>query len=384
MKRNIPLSIPNFEGNEKKYVNEALDAGWVSTGGAFITKLEQSLADFNHVKNVAACQSGTSALHLSLVEAGVGPGDVVIVPPLTFIAAVNPVKYCYAKPIFIDCDDSLCMDPIKLEKFCNEECVFDGNCLTYKGGIVKALVVVHVFGNMADMDSIMKIAHKFNLKVIEDSTEALGTHCEDGRYAGTIGDFGAYSFNGNKIITTGGGGAITAKDSSTVDHLRYLSTQAKNDAHFYIHNEIGYNYRMTNLQAALGVAQMEELPEFIRRKNENYDLYVKLFDGYSKGRMLPFREGVCSNKWFYSLLINKDEVKKDIRTIIAELKDRGIETRPIWGLINEQLPYLNDDAYMIEKATYYADRVINLPSSTNITKEDIEYVVEMVKEVLHD
>ena len=384
MKRNIPLSVPNFEGNEKKYVNEALDAGWVSTGGAFITKLEQSLADFNHVKNVAACQSGTSALHLSLVEAGVGPGDVVIVPPLTFIAAVNPVKYCYAKPVFIDCDDSLCMDPIKLEKFCSEECVFDGNCLTYKGGIVKALVVVHVFGNMADMDSIMKIAHKFNLKVIEDSTEALGTHYEDGRYAGTIGDFGAYSFNGNKIITTGGGGAITAKDSSTVDHLRYLSTQAKNDAHFYIHNEIGYNYRMTNLQAALGVAQMEELPEFIRRKNENYDLYVKLFDGYLKGTILPFREGVCSNKWFYSLIINKDEVKKDIRIIIAELKERGIETRPIWGLINEQIPYLNDDAYMIKKAAYYAERVINLPSSTNITKEDIEYVVEMIKEVLHD
>lgn len=384
MKRNIPLSIPNFEGNEKKYVNEALDAGWVSTGGAFITKLEQSLANFNHIENVAACQSGTSALHLSLVEAGVTPGDVVIVPPLTFIAAVNPVKYCYAKPVFIDCDDSLCMDPIKLEKFCNEECVFEDNHLIYKGSIVKALVVVHVFGNMADMDSIMKIAHKFNLKVIEDSTEALGTHYENGRFAGTIGDFGAYSFNGNKIITTGGGGAVTAKDSSIVDHLRYLSTQAKNDAHFYIHNEIGYNYRMTNLQAALGVAQMEELSEFIRRKNENYDLYVKLFDGYSKGRMLPFREGVCSNKWFYSLLINKDEFKKDIRTIIAELKDRGIETRPIWGLINEQLPYLNDDAYMIEKATYYADRVINLPSSTNITKEDIEYVVEMVKEVLHD
>lgn len=384
MKRNIPLSIPNFEGNEKKYVNEALDEGWVSTGGAFITKLEQSLANFNHIDNVAACQSGTSALHLSLVEAGVTPGDVVIVPPLTFIAAVNPVKYCYAKPVFIDCDDSLCMDPIKLEKFCNKECVFEDNHLTYKGSIVKALVVVHVFGNMADMDSIMKIAHKYNLKVIEDSTEALGTHYENGRFAGTIGDFGAYSFNGNKIITTGGGGAVTAKDSSIVDHLRYLSTQAKNDAHFYIHNEIGYNYRMTNLQAALGVAQMEELSEFIRRKNENYDLYVKLFDGYSKGRMLPFREGVCSNKWFYSLLINKDEVKKDIRTIIAELKDRGIETRPIWGLINEQLPYLNDDAYMIEKATYYADRVINLPSSTNITKEDIEYVVEMVKEVLHD
>ena len=241
----IPLSIPNFEGNEKKYVNEALDAGWVSTGGAYITKLEQAMAKFLQVENVAACQSGTSALHLSVVEAGVKPGDVVLVPPVTFIAAVNPVKYQFATPVFIDCDDSFCMDPVKLKEFCETECVFEDGVLRYKGKQVKALVVVHVFGNMADMEAIMGTAAKYNIIVIEDATEALGTCYTEGKYAGkyagTIGNFGCYSFNGNKIITTGGGGAITANDHKVVDHIRFLSTQAKTDPHYYIHDEIGYN-----------------------------------------------------------------------------------------------------------------------------------------------
>lgn len=284
MQKFIPLCIPNFEGNEKKYVDEALEQGWVSTGGAYITKLEKSMADFLHVQNVAACQSGTSALHLSLIEAGVKPGDAVIVPPLTFIAAVNPVKYQYATPVFMDCDDSFCMDPIKLRKFCEEECVYKDNQLFYKNQHIKALVVVHVFGNLADMPAIMEIAGTYGIKVIEDATEALGSKYTEGKYAGkyagTIGDFGAFSFNGNKIITTGGGGAVTARNTANVDHIRYLSTQAKDDPHYYIHHEVGYNYRMTNLQAALGVAQMEELPEFIRRKQANYEKYKKLFEGF--------------------------------------------------------------------------------------------------------
>lgn len=386
MSRFIPLSVPNFEGNEKKYVDDALQQGWVSTGGAYITKLEEQMADFLHTDNVAACQSGTSALHLSLVEAGVMPGDVVIVPPLTFIAAVNPVKYQFATPVFIDCDDSFCMDPIKLRKFCEEECIFEDGALKYGTAIVKAIIVVHVFGNMADMVSIMEIAGKYNLKVIEDATEALGTYYTDGefkgRYAGTIGDFGAYSFNGNKIITTGGGGAVTANQSDTVDHIRYLSTQAKDDVHYYIHNEVGYNYRMTNLQAALGVAQMEELPEFIRRKQKNYTLYCELFRGFKLGKVIGFREGTSSNKWFYSLEINRDKVKTTMREIITALEMRGVQTRAIWGLINEQLPYQNEVAYMLEKAPYYAERILNFPSGTQITEEEIRYVVAQIKEVL--
>ena len=386
MNKFIPLSIPNFEGNERKYVDDAIDQGWVSTGGAYITKLEKEMARFLQVENVAACQSGTSALHLSLVEAGVRPGDVVLVPPLTFIAAVNPVKYQFATPVFIDCDDSFCMDPIKLKSFCEEECYWDGSALKHNDATVKAIVVVHVFGNMADMESIMKIADQYNLKVIEDATEALGTKYTEGsykgKYAGTIGHFGAYSFNGNKIITTGGGGAVTANDPKVVDHIRFLSTQAKTDPHYYIHDEVGYNYRMTNIQAALGVAQMEELPEFIRRKQRNYEKYKELFDGFEYGALMPFREGTESNKWFYSIKIDRSRITATMRDIIIALHDKGMETRAIWGLINEQKPYLGEETYKLEKAPYYANRILNIPSSTQITEEEILYVATEIKQLL--
>lgn len=388
MSRFIPLSIPNFEGNEARYVNEALEQGWVSTGGPYITMFERQLAEFLHTHNIAACQSGTSALHMSLVDCGVEPGDMVIVPTLTFIAAVNPVRYQFATPVFMDCDDSLCMDPVKLQQFCEEECELKDEGLICKaaGKRVKAVVVVHVFGNMADMECIMDIATKYHLTVVEDATEALGTYYTAGRYtgkyAGTIGDYGAYSFNGNKIITTGGGGAVTARTSEMVDHLRYLSTQAKDDPHYYIHNEIGYNYRMTNLQAALGAAQMEELGEFIERKHRNHDLYKEKFEGFELGRMLGFRSGTHSNQWFYSLEIDRKRLKGSMRDIITKLGEKGVQTRTIWGLIHEQKPYQHDLAYKIEKAFYYSSCILNFPSTTQITEEEIEYVTEAIREVL--
>ena len=388
MGRFVPLSIPNFEGNERKYVDDALDQGWVSTGGAYITELEEKLAEFLQVKKTAAVQSGTSALHLSLIVCGVQPGDMVIVPTLTFIAAVNPVRYQFAEPVFMDCDDSLCMDPQKLRRFCENEWVTEDGQLKHKatGKTVKAIGVVHVFGNMADMEAIMDIAQEFHLKVIEDATEALGTQYTKGRYAGkfagTIGDFGAYSFNGNKIITTGGGGAVTAKDPTEVEHLKYLSTQAKDDPHFYIHNEVGYNYRMTNLQAALGVAQMEELPEFIHRKQKNYGLYQQLLQEFSGGTLLSFREGTSSNQWFYSLKLDMEKLQgKNMRDVITTLQERGVQTRAIWGLIHEQLPYQDAIAYEMEKAPYYSSCILNIPSSTQITDDDIRFVVEQIKVV---
>lgn len=400
--KNIPLSVPNFEGNEKKYVDDAVAKTWVSTGGAYITQLEEMLSEFINVRSVAACQSGTAALHMALRLCNVDPGDMVIVPTLTFIAAVNPVKYQFAEPVFMDCDDSLCMDPVKLRRFCENECelrnvdTLDGNkaVLFHKDSDrpVKAIVVVHVFGNMADMEAIMDVAKEYHLKVVEDATEALGTKYltgrYEGKYAGTIGDFGAYSFNGNKIITTGGGGALTARCPEDADHARYLSTQAKDDPHYYIHNEIGYNYRMTNVQAALGVAQMELLPEFIRRKQQNHDRYLELLDGYEKGYLMGFREGISSNKWFYSLVIDSDKVNDHLkqgemmRNIINTLSEKGIQTRTIWGLIHEQKPYMDSIAYEIEKASYYSKRVINLPCSTNISLEDIEYVVDCIHDTL--
>ena len=386
MGRFIPLSVPNFEGNEKKYVTEAIETTWVSTGGGFIKKLEKQLSDFLHTDDTAACQSGTAALHLSLIDAGVGPGDAVLVPPLTFIAAVNPVKDQFAAPVFIDCDDSLCMDPEKLRCFCERECIYKEGRLTYRGRQVKAVIVVHVFGNMADMEKIMDIAGKYGLKVIEDATEALGTRylagTYKGKYAGAIGDYGAFSFNGNKIITTGGGGAVTAKEKKDVGHIRYLSTQAKDDEQYYIHHEVGYNYRMTNLQAALGVAQMEELPEFIRRKQKNYDCYRELFDGFELARLMGFRETIDSNKWFYSLLIDRDRVKASMREIIMALQDEGVQTRAIWGLIHEQRPYENEETYRLEKAPYYFSRIVNIPCSTNLTEDDIAYAGACIKRVL--
>ncbi|MCI8327200.1 MAG: LegC family aminotransferase [Lachnospiraceae bacterium] len=388
MEKFIPLSIPNFEGNEEKYVLDAVKQGWVSTGGAYITQLEEKLADYLDVPMVAACQSGTSALHLSLIECDVRPNDLVIVPALTFIAAVNPVRYQFAEPIFMDCDDSLCMNPIKLRKFCETECEKRERQLIYKktGQRIKTLIVVHVFGNLTDMEAIMEIAEEFHLYVIEDATEALGSKFLTGKYAGkmagTIGDFGAYSFNGNKIITTGGGGAVTAASEKTAEHMKYLSTQAKDDTLYYLHNEVGYNYRMTNLQAALGLAQLEKLPEFIKRKKDNYHKYAELLWEFAQCSILPFRENTDSNHWFYSLFVDRQKVSKELQQIITELQETGIQVRPIWGLICEQKPYRNAIAYEIETAKYYSERIVNLPCSTQITEEEIEYVVEVLVEVL--
>ena len=387
MENFIPLSIPNFEGNEEKYVLDAVHQGWVSTGGAYIVQFEEKLAAFLRVEKAAACQSGTSALHLALVACNVKPGDLVIVPTVTFIAAVNPVKYQFAEPVFMDCDDSLYMNPEKLRSFCEIECELQEEHLVYKktGQVVKAVVVVHVFGNLADMEQIMEIAGQYHLKVIEDATEALGSHFTDGKYAGkmagTIGDYGAYSFNGNKIITTGGGGAITAKNPSDLDYVKYLSTQAKDDALYYVHNEIGYNYRMTNVQAAIGVAQLELLSEFIQRKQKNYDTYQKCLKKIGLPQLLEFRQGTESNKWFYSFPIPK-ECAVEVRTLIESLQNEKIQTRPIWGLIHEQKPYQSDIAYEIEKAKEYSRCIINVPCSTNLTEEEIERVVHALQRQL--
>lgn len=387
MRNFIPLSIPNFEGNERKYVDEAVEQGWVSTGGKFVEKFESDLSNYVNGK-VVACQSGTSAIHLALIDAGIGISDMVIVPTLTFIAAINPVKYVGAKPIFMDCDDTLCMDPIKLNAFCENECYFEQGNLKYKknGNIIKAIIVVHVFGNLADLDSIMFIAEKYNLKIIEDATEALGSKFVagkyKGKYAGTIGDYGAYSFNGNKIITTGGGGALVTKSVEIAKHIKYLSTQAKDDALFYKHNEIGYNYRMTNVQAAIGVAQLEELDEFIFRKQNNYKLYKNNFNDFDLAHIVDFRDDIISNTWFYSLQIDIEVLNCGIREIINELHDKNVQTRPIWGLNHRQIPYKDDINYKINKAEWFENRIINIPCSTSITKEEINYVSEAAKEVI--
>lgn len=382
----IPLSVPNLKGNELKYVTNAVEEEWVSTGGSYIDAFEKNIANYLKVKSAVACQSGTAALHLSLIQSGVKFGDEVIVPTLTFIAAVNPVKYCGAYPVFMDCDDSLTMDPMKLEQFCKEECSFkDGKLFNKKTNrIIKAIIVVHVFGNMANMEAIMKIAEKYNLIVIEDATEALGSYYIEGEYkgkfAGTIGDFGCYSFNGNKIITTGGGGMIVSKNEKNLEKIKYLSTQAKDDALNYIHNEIGYNYRMTNLQGALGVAQLEKIEQFVKIKKENYNLYKKTLESVNQVEILEFVDNVRPNYWFYSLVLKTDKFNK--RYFINKLSENNIQARPIWGLIHEQKPYLNEQAYRIEKAKYYQDKVVNLPCSTNLGINQVVKISKIIKAII--
>lgn len=283
--------------------------------------------------------------------------------------------YVGAEPIFMDCDDYLCLDIEKVEEFCKQECDFiDGKLInkTTKKHI-KAIVAVHVFGNMVDMDSLISLAEKYNLKVIEDATEAIGTYYKKtGKYAGTMGDFGVYSFNGNKIITTGGGGALTAKDTKMVDKAKYLSTQAKDDEVNFVHNEIGYNYRMTNLQAALGLAQLEQLETFIKTKMENYNLYKE--QGLD---LLSFDKNLRSNHWFYSLITAKPQ------ELIEKLGKQQIQTRPIWQLIHTLKPYEKCQTYKIEKAIEYRNKIVNLPCSTNLTKENILYISEKIKEITH-
>lgn len=379
----IPLSVPNLKGRELEYVTHAVETEWVSTAGPYVSDFEKAVADYTGAPGAVSCQSGTAGLHIALMLCGVTPGDMVLVPTVTFIAAVNPARYLGAEPVFIDCDDSLCMDPVKLEKFCREECRIQEGTLCHKasGKRIPALVAVHVFGNMADMEQILRIAEEFRLKVVEDATEALGTKYTAGeyagRYAGTMGTIGVYSFNGNKIITTGGGGMIVSQDTGLLEKAKHLTTQAKADPENFVHDEVGYNYRLTNLQAALGLAQMEQLETFIETKHRNYGFYQEKLSGTPGLSILPFREGIRSNYWFYSLYVQAP-YPRNAAELIAYLKTRGIQTRPIWGLIHEQLPYRGSIAYGIEKSLQYRKHVVNLPCSTNLTEEDAAQVAAAI------
>ena len=373
--RFIPLSVPNLNGNEMKYVQEAVETEWVSTGGAFINDFEKAVASYTHAEGAVACQSGTAGLHLAMILNGVCAGDEVIAPTLTFIAAINPIMYIGAHPVFMDCDESVCIDMDKVEEFCSTECTFkDGKLINNATGRhIKAILVVHVFGNMADMERVMDLAEKYNLKVIEDATEAMGSYITEGRYAGVhaglIGNTGVYSFNGNKIITTGGGGMIVSNDRALLDKAKYLSTQAKDDPLYYQHNEIGFNYRMTNLQAALGLAQIEQLEDFIKTKEDNYNHYKE-----SGIDLLPFREGIRPNYWFYSYITDRRD------ELIQYLQKNGVQSRPVWNLICDLPPYKNEQRYKIEQARYYLDNIVNIPCSTNLKTDDVDCVADLLKE----
>ncbi len=376
--RYIPLSVPNFGGNELNYVTRAVETGWVSTGGPYVTEFEQAVAAYVGAPGVVSCQNGTAGLHLALLLCGVGAGDVVLAPTLTFIAAVNPITYVGAHPIFMDCDESLCLDPEKLERFCRQECDYADGVLTERatGHRVKAVLVVLVFGNMADMEAILPIARRYGLKVVEDATEALGTRYTHGplagRFAGTMGDVGVYSFNGNKIITTGGGGMLVSPDMALLERARHLSTQAKSDELYYTHDAVGYNYRMTNLQAALGLAQLEQLEGFIAVKERNFRIYGEALAARQDLRLLDCRRDIRCNRWFYALCC------PDRDKMLRHLMAHRIQARPIWGLINDQLPYRGARAYEIEQAPMYHQQVVNIPCSSGLSADEVAYVADVI------
>lgn len=377
MKR-IPLSVPNLKGRESEIVGKAVADEWVSTGGPYVSEFEKVIADYVGTVDAVVCQSGTAGLHLAYMEAGITRDDLVLTTDLTFFATINPINYCGAEPVFIDCDNTLCIDPIKLRRFCEEECELRDGVLYEKerGRRIPAVIPVHVFGNLCDMESIMDIASEFGLKVIEDAAEALGCFWTEGRYAGkhagTVGDLGVFSFNGNKIITTGGGGAIVAKDPEAMKHMRYVSTQAKDDVVRFIHGEVGFNYRLTNLQAALGIAQMEQLEGFKKIKKRNYEIYLE--EGLN---MLPFNDGIEPNYWFYSLMTGGR-----VEEVMQGLKERGIDSRPIWQLMHKLKPYADCRTYKIEKAEYFHENVLNIPCSTNLSEDDARYVAGILKEIM--
>lgn len=387
MAKTIGLSIPNLDVEPiVQNLRECIESGWVSTGGKFIGEFEEKIAKYVGVKEAVGVQSGTAGLHTALRVLGVEPGDEVLVPTLTFIAAVNPVTYHGATPVFIGCDDTLCIDPNLLEKFLREECIVKDEKTYNKktNSRIAALAIVHVFGNMANMERIMELAKEFNFKVLEDATEALGTYYTEGKYAGkyagTIGDAGVYSFNANKIITTGGGGMVVSNNQEFLDEVRFLTTQAKTDQLYFIHDEIGYNYRMLNLQAALGTSQIDQLENFIDTKIKNYNLYKEAIESIDGLTLLPFNTDIRPNYWFYSVVVDEEKYGMNKDELLKKLVEANIQTRPIWGLIHEQKPYQKHQIYGIEKAIWYHDRVLNIPCSSNLIEEDAKYVIEKLKE----
>jgi len=377
----IPLSTPNFCGNEKKYVDEAIDTEWVSTAGAFISRFEEQMASKLSVRQACACQSGTAGLHLCLRHFGVSAGDLVLVPTLTFIATINAVLYQSAEPVFFDCDNHMCIQVEQVAAYLEQECRLENGRTVEKasGKTVKAIIPVHVFGDHCDMERLMDLAERFRLVVIEDATESLGGVFSQGRYkglpTGTVGHAGVLSFNGNKIITTGGGGMIVSNDQSAIEHMRYLSQQAKDDAVYFVHEEWGYNYRMTNLQAALGLAQLEELDGFLEIKRRNYALYREKLADCGYGELLPFGSGDGSNRWFYSFALRKPDGEKRDR-LLRYLNDRHIQARPIWKLNHTQTPFRTYRAMDCGTALDFYNRVINIPCGTNLTREQLDRVCE--------
>lgn len=379
IKKLIPLSEPEISGNEWLYIKECLDTGWVSSVGSYVNRFEEMVAGYVGSKYAVATVNGTSALHVSLIACGVQPNDEVIVPTITFIAPVNVIRYCNAYPIFIDCDaDTLCMDVQKAADFITNECEIRSDGFTYNKKTnrrIKAIIPVHVFGHPADMDKLVIICRTNNIDIIEDATESLGSKYK-GKKTGSFGKAGCFSFNGNKIITTGGGGMVVTDNKGIADKVRHLTTQAKKDAFEYDHDEIGYNYRLTNIQAAIGVAQMERLNDFIAIKRENAALYRDLLAEIDGIEFLWEKLWAKSNFWFYTIRVPKVHKKNLIKFLLS----KNIQVRPVWKLIHTLPMYKGSQSYRIENAVKAYDTCISLPCSLSLGKKEIEYITKNIRD----
>jgi aminotransferase in exopolysaccharide biosynthesis len=378
----IPLSVPTFKGNEWNYVKDCLDTEWVSSAGTYVNQFETHMCAYTGARHAVACVNGTAALQVALQVVGVHPGDEVLVPTLTFISTVNAVKYLGCEPVFMDCDEYYNIDAEKTLEFIEQETVFkNGNSYSKKSGRkLSAIVPVHIFGNAARLQDLLTTCRARNIKIVEDAAESLGTVYISGdlkgRHTGTVGDIGCFSFNGNKIITTGGGGMIVTDVSAYAEKARYLTTQAKDDELRYIHNEVGYNFRLTNIQAALGVAQLEVLPEYLRLKRSHYLAYKEKIDGIEGLILAESPLYAQNNHWMYPLQIEGGLYGKDREELMEYLKTEGIQTRPVWYLNHLQAPYRDCRSYHIQQALHLLEVTLCIPCSVSLKTSDIDFVLD--------
>lgn len=375
----IPLAVPVLQGKEWTYIKECLDTNWVSAIGPFVEKFERTVAERLKAGQAVATVNGTAALHTALIVTGIRPNDEVLVSTLTFIAPANAIRYCGAWPVFIDAESTYWqMDPERVKDFLDKQCQVKNGGLANKktGRRVRAILPVHILGHPVDMDPLLEMARRYDLTIIEDATECLGAKYK-GRNVGTLGDLGCFSFNGNKIITTGGGGMIVTQNPAWADRARYLTTQAKDDPVEYIHQEIGYNYRLTNLQAAIGCAQMEELDSFIDSKRRIASTYAQGLEGLPGVQFMREASEAFSIYWLYTILIRK-ESGRGSRDLLKSLGEMGIQSRPLWKPLHRSPAHQGSQVVGGEVADRLSEEALSLPSSSNLSAEDQERVIQSV------
>lgn len=359
----IPLHAPTFIGNEKKYLEECIDTTFVSSVGKFVDKFETITTEFTGAKHAVVCVNGTNALHMALILADVNAGDEVITQPLSFIATCNAISYIGAYPVFIDVDlNTLGLSPKKLEDFLLEfgDIRDDGFCYNKKTGRkISACVPMHTFGHPVKLDELTKVCNKYNIKLIEDSAESMGSKYKD-RHTGTFGYMGILSYNGNKIITTGGGGMLLTNNEELAKKAKHLTTQAKVPHPWeFVHDHIGYNYRMPNINAALGCAQMEKLPLFISKKRELAQEYMQFFNSTTI-KFVKEPENCTSNYWLNAVILGNSKEKEQF---LEFTNQNLVMTRPVWQLMNKLPMFKHCQTDTLENAFWLEERLVNIPST---------------------